>query len=306
MDSNPNWIERCGDLAQASQSFCRFSIRHSNYDKLNLHQYQAGGISFQGYVGKDHTGELPREGDLLHSFGGGMLAAEWTLDEINGIISKVELNRSPGWTHYFAFLKDANFIFRHPIAAIAFGLEPVLRHMLVSGIVNIRDRYSFDLNFSLAAREDWGSPLLYHAVTWSPDISCFQYIMSLQDIHSTFRACGVNLIHCCATSLKEFSPGALEMALRHPRAPGINDFDRGGDTALWSLCGMRGISLELRRKKLEILLSFNADPKIGDPLPIDSLRQLFDKQIQNARSRQKRLYNEMVDLLNGESKIAAS
>ena len=69
---------------------------------------------------------------------------------------------------------------------------------------------------------------------------------------------------------------------------------------------MRGIPLELRRKKLEILLAYNADPKIGDPLPIDSLRQLFDKQIQDAHSRQKQLYNEMVDLLNGESKVAAS
>ena len=306
MGSNPNWTERCGDLAQASQSFCRFSIRHSNYDKLNLHQYQPGVISFQGYVGKEHTGELPQEGDLLHDIGKDLLAAEWTLDEINGIISEVELKRSPGWTHDFAFLKDANFIFGHPIVAIAFGLEPVLRHMLVSGIVNIRDRYSFDLNFSLAAMEDWGLPLLYHAVTWSPDISCFQYIISLQDIHSTFHANGVNLIHWCATSSKKFSLSALEMALRHSQAPGINDFDRNGVTALWNLCGMRGIPLELRRKKLEILLAFNADPKIGDPLPIDSLRQLFDKQIQNARSRKKRVYNEMVALLEGRSASTSS
>ena len=120
--------------------------------------------------------------------------------------------------------------------------------------------------------------------------------MTLQDIQSTFHASGVNLIHWCATSSKKFSLGALEMALRHPRAPGINDFDRDGGTALCLLCSTRGIPLKLRHKKLEILLAFNADPKIGDPLPIDSLRQLFDKQIQNARSRQKRLYNEMVDL----------
>ena len=125
--------------------------------------------------------------------------------------------------------------------------------------------------------------------------------MTLQDIQSTFHASGVNLIHWCATSSKKFSLGALEMALRHPRAPGINDFDRDGDTALCLLCSTRGIPLKLRHKKLEILLAFNADPKIGDPLPIDSLRQLFDKQIQNARSRQKRLYNEMVALLEGRS-----
>ena len=308
MGSNPNWTERCGDLLQASQSFCRFSIHHSNYDRLNLHQYQPGVISFQAYVGKEHTGDLPREGDLLHTFGGDMLmpAAGWTLDEINENISDVDTSRSPGWTHHFFFLKDANFIFSHPTAAIAFGLEPVLRHMLGSGVVNVRDRYSSHRTSSAAVREDRGLPLLYHAVTWSPDISCFQYIISLQDIHSTFHANGVNLIHWCATSSKKFSLSALEMALRHPRAPGIHDFDRYGNTALWSLCSMRGIPLKLRHKKINMFLAHNADPKIGDHLPIDCLRQLFDKQIQNACSRQKRLYNEMADLLTGESKIAAS
>ena len=310
MDSNQNWTERCGDIAQVSQSFCRFSIRHSNYDKLNLHQYQSGVISFQGYVGEDHTGELPREGDLLYSFGGDTSAAGWTVDEINENVSKVDTSISPGWTHHFAFLRDANFIFCHPIAATAFGLEPVLRHMFGSGIVNIRDRYSvryvFNRNFSSTARESGTLSLLYCAVTLAPDISCFQYLITLPDIHRTFWGNVDNLIHWCSMSSKEFSLGALEMTLRHPRAPGINELRQGGDTALCRLCSVRGIPLELRRKKLEMLLAYNADPKIGNPLPVDRLRFLLHDQIQNARIRQKELYNEMVDLLNGESKFAAS
>ena len=315
MGSNPNWTERCVETRHFSKSFCRFSIHHSNYAKLNLHQYQPGVISFQGYVGKKYIGELPREGNLLHSFSDGLLAAEWTMDEINGIISKVDTSRSPGWTHHFVFLKDANFIFSHPIAAIAFGLEPVLRHMLGSGVVNIWHQYSFVGTkgwwFPRGGtfpdrREDRGLPLLYHTVTWSPDISCFQYLMTVQDIHSTFWANGDNVIDWCVESIKEFSLGALEIALRHPRAPGINDLHRDGGTALGLLCSTRGIPLKLRHEKLKMLLAYNADPNIGYPLPINSLRQLFDKQIQNATECQKLLYNEMVDLLNGESKIEAS
>lgn len=306
MGSNPSWTERCGDLVQASQSFCRFSIHHSNSDKLNLHQYQPGVICFQGYVGTEHTGNLPREGDLLHSFGGGLPAAEWTLDEINENVSDVDTSRSPGWDHHFVFLRDANFIFCHPIAAIVFGLEPVLRHMLGSGIVNIRDRYDFDRVFS-ATKEDRGMPLLYHA-TLSPDISCFQYMMTLQDIHSTFwaEANEVNLIHWCAMSSKEVSLRALEMGLRHPRAPGINDLHRDGGTALCLLCSVHGLPLKLRHKKLKMLLAYKADPQLGNPVPIDALRELLRFQIQDATECHKLLYNEMVDLLEGRSASTSS
>lgn len=130
--------------------------------------------------------------------------------------------------------------------------------------------------------------------------------MTLRNLHSAFRANEVNLIHWCAISSEEFSLGALEMALRHRRAPEINDLHRDGGTALCLLCSVRGMLLKLRHQKLKMLLAYKADPQLVDPLPIDSLCQLFDKQIRNARGRQKRLYNEMVDLLNGESKIAAS
>ena len=254
---------------------------------------------------------------MLHSFGGVVLSgAGWTLDEINENISNVDISRSPGWNHRFVFLKDANFIFCNPIVVITFGLEPVLRHMLRSGIVSISDRYSFvgtrgwwyprGGTFPRNRRDDRGLPLLYHTVTWSPDISCFQYLMTLRNIHSTFWANVDNLIDWCAMSSKEFSFDALEMALRHPPAPGINDLHRDGDTALCILCSKRGIPLKLRHKKLELLLAHNADPQLGMPLPINRLRQLLHDQIQNATERQKLLYNEMVDLLNGKSKIEAS
>ena len=292
MGSNPSWTERCGDLVQASQSVCRFSIHHSNYDKLNLHQYHPGVICFQGYVGTEHTGDLPCEGDLLHSFGCCMLAAECTLDQINENISDVDTSRSPGWTHHFFFLRDVNFIFRHPIAAIAFGLEPVLRHMLERGIVRFSDRYSEMLSLS-------------KTVSLSPDISGFQYLLTLRNLHSRFLGNEINLIHWCAMSSKEFSLGALEMALRHPRAPGINDLDRHGGTALCLVCIVHGIPLKLRHKKLKMLLAYKADPQLGDPLPIDALRKLSHNQIQDATECHKLLYNEMVDLLEGRSASAS-
>jgi hypothetical protein len=117
MDSNPNWTERCNDPTRGSKSFCHFSIHHSDYDKLNLHEYHPGALSFQGYVGKEHIGSLPREGDLLYAVGG-MRASGWTMDKVKEAVSDVDVTMSPGWKHHFVFLRDANFIFSHPLGAI--------------------------------------------------------------------------------------------------------------------------------------------------------------------------------------------
>ena len=130
--------------------------------------------------------------------------------------------------------------------------------------------------------------------------------MTLCNIHGTFRAKGADLIDWCVVSVKEFSLGALEIALRHPQAPGINGLQGDCFTALCLLCSTPGIPLKLRLKKLKMLLAFNADPMIGDPLPIDHLRQLLHYQIKNATEHQKLLYNEMVSLLESGSTTSTS
>ena len=177
MESNPSWRERCVPPTPASRSFCRFSIHHSDYDKLNLHEFQPGVVSFQGYVGTQFTGTLPREGDLLYIVGG-VRASGWTLDRVNDTVSDVDVSVSPTWILEFIFVRDANFIFSNPPAAIEFGLEPVLKHMIDNDIVGIGDRYN---QSELKTKNDGGVTLLYHAVSCSPDISCFRYLMSLPD-----------------------------------------------------------------------------------------------------------------------------
>mmetsp|Transcript_23778 Transcript_23778/g.68325 ORF Transcript_23778/g.68325 Transcript_23778/m.68325 type:complete len:398 (+) Transcript_23778:395-1588(+) len=295
MESNPNWTERCNPPTPSPQYFCRLAIPHSEVAKMNLHEFQPGVVSFQGYVGTKYTSDLPCEGDLLHSMSG-VRVAGWTLEKVNGILSNVDVTMSPSWTHGFVFVRDANFIFSNPPAAIEFGLEPVLKHMIVNGMVEIGDRYSAFRRNQLMERTNQGAQLLYHAVFGSPDISCFQYLMSLPDIHSTFRMWGTtnrggNLIHWCATSLSNFSVDALEMALQHPRAPGINDRNLHGNTALCLLCSRWEIPLGIRLKKLEMLLAYGADPLVGGALPIDILYQVSEQE------QDKPEFKQMVSLL---------
>ena len=303
MESNPNWTERCvpSTSDSASQSFHHFSIHHSDYDKLNLHEFQPGVVSFQGYVGTEFSGNLPREGDLLYVVGN-VRVSGWTLDWVNETISDVDVSVSPTWRHGFVFVRDANFIFSNPPAAIEFGLEPVLRHMITSGTVGTRDRYS-------AIRRDWimvkksvgGVPLLSFAVYRSPDISCFRYLMSLPDISCAFRGEYDHLIHWCMISSASFSLGALEMALQHPQIPGVNDdVNKAGDTPLRLLCRRRDMPIVMRLKKLEMLLAYGADPLVGGRIfpydrPIDNLRRVCSE----AQEQNKPEFKRMVKLLQG-------
>lgn len=306
MESNPSWRERCVPPTPAKPSptsdppsFCRFSIHHSDYDKLNLHEFQPGVVSFQGYVGTQFTGALPREGDMLYVVGG-VRVSGWTLDRVNDTVSDVDVSVSPTWILEFIFVRDANFIFSNPPAAIEFGLEPVLRHMIDNEIVGVRDRYN---QSELKTKNDGGVALLYHAVSCSPDISCFRYLMSLPDIHSLVWSPDghSHLIHWCAFSSASFSLDALEMALQHPQIPGVNDdVDKVADTPLYLLCRRREMSIGMRLKKLEMLLAYGAaDPPVGgkaclfDDL-IGFLRRVCSEQEQN-----KPEFKQMVNLLQG-------
>ena len=298
MESNPNWTERCVPSTSASRSFCRFSIHHSDYDKLNLHEFQLGVVSFQGYVGTQFTGTLPREGDLLYIVGG-VRVSGWTLEKVNETVSDVDISTSSTWRHEFVFVRDANFIFSNPPAAIEFGLEPVLKHMIGNDIIGIGDRYN---QSELKTKNDGGVALLYHAVSYSPDISCFRYLMSLPDIHSVFWSPDghSHVLHWCMLSSVRFSLDALEMALQHPQIPGINDVIKVGYTPLCLLCMRREMPIDMRLKKLEILLAYGAaDPPVGgraflfDDL-IGTLRRVCSEQEQN-----KPEFKQMVNLLQG-------
>ena len=293
MESNPNWTERCVLSTSALRSFCRFSIHHSDYDKLNLHEFQPGVVSFQGYVGTQFTGSLPREGDLLYVVGG-VRASGWMLDKVNETVSDVDLSISSTWRHEFVFVRDANFIFSNPPAAIEFGLDSLLKHVIDNDIVEIGDRYN---ESELKTKNDGGAALLYHAVSCSPDISCFRYLMSLPDIHSVFWSPDghSHLIHWCAFSSVSFSLDALEMALQHPQVPGINDVSK---TILCLLCMRSKMPIAMRLKKLEMLLAYGADPLVGGRVPIDdligSLHLVCSEQEQN-----KPEFKQMVNLLQG-------
>ena len=300
MESNPNWTERCVHSTSASRSFCRFSIHHSDYDKLNLHEFQPGVVSFQGYVGTQFTGTLPREGDLLYIVGG-VPASGWTLDKVNETVSDVDLSVSPTWILEFIFVRDANFIFSNPPDAIEFGLGPVLRHMIGNEIVGVGDRYTANRRDQIMETSNGGAPLPCHAIFRSPDISCFRYLMSLPDIHCVFRPAtgsGNNLIHWCAFSSVSFSLDALEMALQHPQVPGINDVSKASYTPLCLLCMRSKMPIAMRLKKLEMLLAYGADPLVGGRVPIDdligSLRLVCSEQEQN-----KPEFKQMVNLLQG-------
>jgi hypothetical protein len=296
MESNLNWTERCVPSASdsASRSFHRFSIHHSDYEKLNLHEFQAGVVSFQGYVGTQYTGTLPREGDLLYAVGG-LRVSGWTLYRVNDTVSNVDVSICPGWRDEFVFMRDVNFIFSNPPAAIEFGLEPVLKHMIDNDIVGVRNRYSTKRRDRIMEKTNGGMPLLYHAVYGSPDVSCFRYLMSLPNIHCVIRGAvdeGGNLIHWCAFSFRYFSLGALEVVLRHAQAPEINDLNSDGLTPLCLLCIITKMPIDMRLKKLEMLLAYGADPLAGKFLPIEMLRKASSKQEQD-----KPEFKQMVNLL---------
>jgi len=274
MQSNPNWTDKCkySSKEAAMESFCTFGICISDFDKLNLHEHQPGVVSFQGYVGTEYTGDLPREGDILYVFAG-LRVSGWSLDQVNTTLGEMETHWLGKMKFPFVFLRDANFIFRSPPVAVAMGLCPVIRHTISNGIIGVNDRYARTLSMFLLEEKARGASLLSLAVKTSPDISCFDYLISLPEIDLGSRDdhLGGSALHWCVRSSESFSLVALKMVLEHPRVPDINTMSGLGGSVLHLVCDRPQGQFEIRLAKLRLLLEHGADPRIADESPIKVL-----------------------------------
>ena len=274
MESNPDWTDKCKGSSKelAMESFCTFGICISDFDKLDLHEHQPGVVSFRGYVGTDHTGDLPREGDILYVFAG-LRVSGWSLEQVNTTLGEMETHWSGKMKFPFVFLRDANFIFRSPPVAIAMGLCPVIRHLVDNQIIGVNDRYTRTLSMFLMEPKARGASLLCLAAKRSPNISCFDYLISLPDIDLGHRDdhLGGSALHWCVRSSESFSLTALKMVLEHPRVPDINEMGGVGGSVLHLVCDRPQGQFEIRLAKLRLLLESGADPHVADVSPIKVL-----------------------------------
>mmetsp|Transcript_3895 Transcript_3895/g.11036 ORF Transcript_3895/g.11036 Transcript_3895/m.11036 type:complete len:438 (-) Transcript_3895:76-1389(-) len=247
---------------------------------------------------------------ILSSVGDRRVRRQTSAAQVKSLIDEAEVDDDGRIS--IQCLRWTDTIFCNPMSIITQGLAPALQHLVEN---NLLDANGFCENASLTEPDDSSGdgnghtpkiPFLWAAACASPDLDCFRYLLSTDEID-------INAIHhlSCSTihqtSVVSRSPiDALKAVLEHPKVD-VDVRDEGQPTALSCLCHISSDKLAHKDKiaRMKLLLDAGADPNvsIGDdtlaPIKIaeERLRRTKGVEPSDERDARTRECQEVVDLL---------
>lgn len=176
-----------------------------------------------------------------------------------------------------AFMKTGDLIFNCPHLAITLGRVDILKNMVEKGVVNAN-------SISFASRSK-KIPILWAAYFNSISASCFEYILSLEEVNCDQRSSGMTILNKASTTPLRLGISAYRALAKH-RTTDVNAQILNGHTALHNCLDHFGDFPELVNK-VRALLEADADPFVrsdvrglGSVLRMVSLKELCFSEVQ--------------------------